>query len=375
MVQLNPAIRIIPPSAVSGSRWMVENVLDRRCYKLSKDAVALLILSCRPQDPHDLAKRMAKIAGNGERLDEYWVHLTDSLCARELIIDGSRIDSDPSLSWLVRLRKSWSRYGWHEAADYHSLTFDYPCLNYSEASVVIADQARMRSYQAVEPDTDRYKLNYRQLPETGLPQPSVDTPTATARAVWREVLPPCLFDAEKLSTVISLSFGATGSIVPRTQAAPLLRRSSPSGGGRHPTEGYVIVRDMPGIEPGLHHVTMQPFGLRRIGECPTDEDVLRRAFPETIERFPFPIRVLVVLTSVFERNMYRYREPRTFRTVHMDAGHIAATIRMTARSLGLAAGIYYCDAASQIEDLLDVDVMAEGYMLTVALADGVSDGK
>ena len=70
--------------------------------------------------------------------------------------------------------------------------------------------------------------------------------------------------------------------------------------------------------------------------------------------------------------MYRYREPRTFRTVHMDAGHIAATIRLTARSMGLVGGILVCDNATEIEAALGLDGMSEGYMLTVALADGTA---
>jgi hypothetical protein len=54
----------------------------------------------------------------------------------------------------------------------------------------------------------------------------------------------------------------------------------------------------------------------------------------------------------------------------MDAGHLAATVRMTALSLGLTAHIFYCDDPEMIEKTLGLDGTREGYMLTIALADG-----
>lgn len=373
-VRLNPAVRIIPPSAVTGSRWTVENILEKRRYTLSRRAIAALVASCRPQEPHALAKRMMEIAGDADQPDAHWDQVIESLRGHGLIITTSLLDSDPDLAWLVRLRKNWSRFGWHEAVEYHTLTFDYPCLDYSVGATILADQGRMRGYQATEADEDRYKLDYCGYAGIHLPEPSANIPAATARAMWQAEPAPSSVDAEALSTVVSLAFGATGTIVPRTRSAPLLRRSSPSGGARHPSEGYVIVRDVAGLERGWYHVTMRPFSLQKVGDHPIDDEALQRLFPQSVERFPNPIKALIVVTSVFERNMYRYREPRTFRTVHMDAGHIAGTIRLSARSLGLAAGISYGDDAGQIESLLDIDGMHEGYMLTVALADGTSSG-
>jgi SagB-type dehydrogenase family enzyme len=188
--------------------------------------------------------------------------------------------------------------------------------------------------------------------------------------VWGAPKPPADLDLAALSRIVSLTFGATGIIVPKTDSAPLLRRSSPSGGARNPSEGYLVVRDVPGLEPGWYHVTMKPFSLRRLDGLPTDEVALKRLFPNTLQRFPRHARALLLLTTFFERNMYRYREPRTFRTVHMDIGHLAGTVRIAARAEGLTAAVFYCDAATEIEQALGIDGMAEGYMLTVALADG-----
>lgn len=368
-VRLSPAVRILPPSDVIGDQWMVEHILDRRRFRLSRPAIAMLVAAARPRSPEDLAAFLANGAAQAKPT-KYWIALVRHLAARGLLVDAHECAADERLDWLVDVRRSWSRYGWHEAAEYHMLAFDYPCVDYTEAIGILADRDRMRAYQSSEPDTDRYKLDYASQPGVDLPELTADLLPATARDVWQREVPAAAVDLDALSKVLSAAFGITGFIIPKTDSAPLLRRSSPSGGGRNPTEAYVVVRDVDGLEPGWYHVTMQPFSLRRLDGPPIGDADLTRLFPNTLRRFPLQVKALIVLTTVFERNMYRYREPRTYRTVHMDAGHLAGTARIAARSLGLTAAIFYCDAAREIEQALDLDGLAEGYQLTVAVADG-----
>jgi len=370
IAQLNPAVRLTPPSDVTGERWIADDLVGRRRYRLSAEAAAVLVAACRPQEREQLVQRLAAIGGT--RSEDGWASLVDDLQGRSLIIDASVAAEDPEISWLTRIRRSWGRFGWHEAAEYHVATFDYPCVDYAQAGAMRADRDRMRRYQSAEPDTDRFKLDYLDRPETPLPEPNDEFPTGTARAVWGDGVEATHADADGLKAILSLTFGTTGMAYPVTDAAPLLLRSSPSGGARHPSEGYVVVRDLAGVEAGWYHVTMRPFGLRRLDGMPIDDAALRPLFPEAMGRCPFDPRVLIVITSVFERNMYRYREPRTFRTVHMDAGHLAATACIAARSLGLCWAMFPCDDGRAIEDVLGIDGMREGYMVTVAVSDGAA---
>jgi SagB-type dehydrogenase family enzyme len=354
---------------VIGDRWTVEHILDRRRFRLSRSAIAVLIAAARPRSPEDLAEFLAERGTDG-RPAEHWLPLVSQLSAKGLLVDEREREQDERLDWLVSVRRAWSRYGWHEAAEYHMLAFDYPCVDYTEAIGILADRDRMRTYQESEPDSERFKLDYAGLPGVDLPELTADLLPASAREVWQREVSPAPVDFSALSKVLAATFGITGLIIPKTDSAPLLRRSSPSGGGRNPTEAYVVARSVDGLEPGWYHVTMQPFSLRRLDGPPIDGDGLTRLFPNTLRRFPLDAKALVVLTTVFERNMYRYREPRTYRTVHMDVGHLAATARIAARSLGLTAAIFYCDSAQEIEQALGLDGLAEGYQLTVAITDG-----
>lgn len=173
-------------------------------------------------------------------------------------------------------------------------------------------------------------------------------------------------------SIVSLTFGQIGTRNHITDSAPTLRRSSPSGGGRHPSEGYVAVEGVTGVPDGWYHITMDPFSLRSVPAPEGGARSLAEALTCSAnwdDRHP---RAFVVVTSKFERNMYRYREPRTFRTVHMDAGHLAATARLVARSQGLDARIY-SDVAAEVEAALGLNPMEEGYMATVAVGSLVNE--
>lgn len=368
IAQLNPAVRIIPPCDVTGEYWLVDNLLERRRYRLSPAAIAVLVAASRPQQCGELAQWFAS-ADNRRSLGE-WASLIESLRTRSLLVEASFVESDPDVCWLNSIRRDWSHFGWEEAAEYHVLSFDYPCIDYSEATAIPIDRARMKRYQSAEPDTCRFKLDYLDAPQIPLPDLREDLLTVTAQTVWGGRTEFAPIESDALARVLALTFGLTGTTVPVTNAAPLLHRSSPSGGARHPSEGYVVVRDIPGIESAWYHVTIQPLGLRKLENLPLDDPSLRQLFPETMDRCRFDARALVIITSVFERNMYRYREPRTFRTVHMDAGHLARTLSIAARSLGLSFGMFYCDNAAKIEQILRIDGMQEGYMVTVAVAGG-----
>jgi hypothetical protein len=75
----------------------------------------------------------------------------------------------------------------------------------------------------------------------------------------------------------------------------------------------------------------------------------------------------IVLTSVFERNMYRYREPRTFRTFHMDVGHILATIEMLGQEFHFKTRIHFNFNEDAILQQIGASLLDAGVMTIVTL--------
>ncbi|HEU5356622.1 MAG TPA: SagB/ThcOx family dehydrogenase [Actinocrinis sp.] len=373
-IRFNPAVRVLPPSEVIGDRWVAENLLQKKRYNVPPSAAAALVAAIRPQPQAELVERLRGV-DPASRPAAYWDGVVGSLQRHGLLVDEAQAAADADLAWMTDLRRTWADAGWREAAEYHVLAFDYPCVDYHEAAGAYFDQGRMRAYQAVEPDTFRHKDEYLGSPEITLPEPAEGMAPASAHDLWTEAAASggdaarsATVDFESLANLAALGFGVTGMRYPVTDSAPLIRRTSPSGGGRHPSEGYVLVRDVDGLESGCYHVTMTPFSLRRVANA--DEAALGARLAAARGIDGPEAKAVFIVTTVFERNMYRYREPRTFRTVHMDAGHIAGTLRLAARAMGLRASVDVGGDAPAIERALGLDGMTEGYLVSVSIADG-----
>lgn len=105
-------------------------------------------------------------------------------------------------------------------------------------------------------------------------------------------------------------------------------RSNPSSGNLHPTEGYVVMPQIEGLNltPGLYHYAPKEHGLELRAEFPA-EQIARLLAP-----FP-PGAFLFGLTSVHWREAWKYGE-RAFRYCNHDVGHAIGSARIAAATLG-----------------------------------------
>ncbi len=105
-------------------------------------------------------------------------------------------------------------------------------------------------------------------------------------------------------------------------------RSNPSSGNLHPTEGYLVLPEVEGLDlkPGLYHYAPKEHGLEFRAEFPA-EQVARLLLP-----FP-PGSFFFGLTSVHWREAWKYGE-RAFRYCNHDVGHAIGTARIAAATLG-----------------------------------------
>ncbi len=136
----------------------------------------------------------------------------------------------------------------------------------------------------------------------------------------------------------------------------LARKTSPSGGARHPIEAYVLALRVKGLAPGIYHYAADRHRL---------ELVRRGATTQMVEEF-FPSQwwyrraaAVFLMTAVFPRTQWKYPVPRTYRVVLADAGHLGQTFCLTATWLGLAPFCTMALADSKVERALRVDGVTE----------------
>jgi SagB-type dehydrogenase family enzyme len=195
---------------------------------------------------------------------------------------------------------------------------------------------------------------YRDAPRVPLPAPApvgadLDTVLVSRRTV-REFgrRPVSLAD---VSAVVGGTFGRTGShdagIFGR-----LMIKTSPSAGSLHPIECYVLAWNVEGLAPGIYHYDVGAGDLRRLRRGRFRAQAVRAASGQTwVGRSAF----LCVMTAVVGRSLWKYQDEVTYRTLFLDAGHLAQTFCLLATSRGLGPFTTAAIQDSYIEKLLGLD--------------------
>lgn len=126
-------------------------------------------------------------------------------------------------------------------------------------------------------------------------------------------------------------------------------RCNPSSGNLHPTEGYLLIGALSGLDddPGLYHYAPREHGLERRADCSVP------LFTALMREFPAQA-FLVGLSSIHWREAWKYGE-RAFRYCQHDAGHAIGALRIAAATLGWSAALLQGLADETIEDLLGLN--------------------
>jgi SagB-type dehydrogenase family enzyme len=178
-----------------------------------------------------------------------------------------------------------------------------------------------------------------------------------ARRSVRGGFRPGSIPASKLGALLELSLGETGTGM----------RAWPSAGGLYPLETYVATFACDGLPSAVHHYDPVRHVLATIAQCPPRAELARSivAAGADGDRWEHTAAALI-LTATFERTQSKYGE-RGYRFVHLEAGHAAQNVLLTACALGLGAVPIggFCEDA--VGDLLELDPEIESPVYVVLL--------
>jgi SagB-type dehydrogenase family enzyme len=168
---------------------------------------------------------------------------------------------------------------------------------------------------------------------------------------------------EVVSQLLSLVWGANGYLY-SPRFGKLLHKTSPSGGARHPGEVYLMALRVKGLTPGLYHYHPAHHHLETISMDATRTKAFLYCARQT---FAKKAAALFLMTAVFRRTMWKYHQPRAYRVVLLDAGHLCQTFCLVATWLGLAP---FCTAALK-DTLIEEDLGIDGIRESVLYIAGV----
>ena len=169
-------------------------------------------------------------------------------------------------------------------------------------------------------------------------------------------LPQTLF-AQMLERV----FAAKGEARVSEDTA-FLKKNSPSGGGLHPIEAYLIVQHVEGIAPGLYHYQASEHALEPLPapELPLPEFIMQAVAQQ---HWFSDAHVLVLLAPRFDRTFWKYRNhAKGYRVVALEAGHLSQTLYLSATDAGLGAFITGAINEVQLEHAFGLDHLHQGVL-------------
>ncbi|MGO8910794.1 MAG: SagB/ThcOx family dehydrogenase [Bradyrhizobium sp.] len=162
--------------------------------------------------------------------------------------------------------------------------------------------------------------------------------TSFAEARTPGSVSPVALTIESVSKLLELSLGLSAwkEYGPDRWAL----RCNPSSGNLHPTEAYILSRNVPGIVDGLHHYLSRDHVLEL--RCQTNN------------RSEAPARLWVGLSSVQWREAWKYGE-RAFRYCQLDIGHALGALRYAAGALGWRASLVEDLESAELAALMGLD--------------------
>lgn len=155
--------------------------------------------------------------------------------------------------------------------------------------------------------------------------------------------------------LLRATFGVTG-MYDTDLLGPVALKTSPSAGALHPVEAYVLAWNVEDLAPGIYHYDVAGDELRRLSR-----GNYRRAAVEAAsgQEWVGGAGFLCVMTAVFPRVLWKYPLEDAYRTLFLDAGHLAQTFCLVATALGLGPFTTAAIQDSRIEKLLEIDGIDE----------------
>ena len=159
------------------------------------------------------------------------------------------------------------------------------------------------------------------------------------RTTCRNFDPGASIPLRELSSVLHRVFGAQAA----TELAPgavMLKKNSPSGGGLHPIEAYLLAQRVDGLASGLYHYHCIDHALEPVdGPAPEQLASLSRELVAGQAWFA-DAPVLILMAARFQRNYWKYRgHPKAWKVIQLDAGHLSQNLYLSATELGYGAFI------------------------------------
>lgn len=201
-----------------------------------------------------------------------------------------------------------------------------------------------------------YISNRPSLEKIILPSPDIDflskidfLAVLKSRKTCRSFIGSEAVSLDDLSSLLYVSFGdfhSSGSDYETYGYQKVgMRKTSPSGGGLHPTEAYLVINKVIGLKSGVYYYSPAEHALFFLSVG----NVYDRLTEMLCGQFFYENTSFgIFLTSRFDKLWNKYPHSRAYRVALMDIGHISQTFQLVATAMGMKT---WLSGAFQDEDV------------------------
>lgn len=158
-----------------------------------------------------------------------------------------------------------------------------------------------------------------------------------ARLTCRNFDPDARLSLAEAATLLRRVFGAQ-AVLELAPGARVCKKTSPSGGGLHPIEAFVLAQRVDGLGVGLYHYHALDHALEPIAALSTEAAAAHAHALVAGQPWFAQAPVLVLMAARFPRTYWKYREhAKAWKVVQLDAGHLSQTLYLSATERGLGA--------------------------------------
>jgi SagB-type dehydrogenase family enzyme len=273
-----------------------------------------------------------------------------------------------------------SEWGFGKPAEIFHFATRHPQYSLSESNPTEFTAAYVQSCEEQFDDTEYHPRVKREGPRIHLPSPNLrclktcslwDSLTARKSCRTFDGRPISLVE---ISTLLYASFGEVHG--PWTHLAKNglrelgIRRTSPSGGGIHPSQAYLVAMNVEGLEPGVYFYNGDVNDLTLISSLD-----LSNSLPRYLGGQPFVSGAAagIFVTSILGRVWKKYPSSRAYRIPLLDIGHLSQTFHLSVAALGLQSWLTAAFDDEQISGLLKISDPTENPFLFLAVGHGNGD--
>ncbi|WCM21684.1 SagB/ThcOx family dehydrogenase [Paraburkholderia bryophila] len=196
-----------------------------------------------------------------------------------------------------------------------------------------------------------------------LPRPELEKLESVSlkSALWNRRTHRCFrHEALDLTTVSNALYATFGAVHGRERddlkdlgLMPVgYRRTSPSGGGLHPSEPYLVAVRVNGLEPGIYHYSSGGHYLTAVGPAPRPGQLGKLL---CAQNFAEDLSYGIFVASTFSKMWWKYPHSRAYRVALLDIGCLTQTFQLVCTAQGVQSWPtgYFND--HQINALLGLD--------------------